>query len=362
MPEPWMVITGATGFLGSQLVRQLRKEYRIVALGRRDPVAVGAPVGPGIEWFRVDIADFAPLRQVFERIRELGGAHLLLHMAAYYDFTGDDNPEYDRTNVVGTDNLIRLAEPLKLRRFIFASSIAACPFPESDGTVTESTPPDAPVPYARSKRAGEELMRRYRDSVPSCIVRPAAVFSEWCEYEALDAFLRPWCSHRPHARVLAGRGSSAIPYLHVFDLLSFFLRVVEKCDELEPAEVLLASPDGATSHLNLFRTAGRHWFGGSRPPILVSPRLASIGIRLREILGRITGMMPFERSWMVDYIDRQLTVDASRTRRRIDWAPNSELDILTSLDGMLGNLRSSRREWRRRNRRRGPGAARHRVG
>jgi hypothetical protein len=73
-------------------------------------------------------------------------------------------------------------------------------------------------------------------------------------------------------------------------------------------------------------------------------------------------MMPFERSWMVDYIDRQLTVDASRTRRRIDWAPNSELDILTSLDGMLGNLRSSRREWRRRNRRRGPGAARHRVG
>lgn len=356
-----MVVTGATGFLGSQLVRQLRKEYRIVALGRRDPASVGAPVGPGIEWFRVDIADFASLRQVFDRIRELGGARLLLHMAAHYDFTGEDNPEYHRTNVLGTENLIRLAAPLKLRRFIFASSIAACPFPDVGGAVTETTPPAAAVPYGRSKRKGEALMVRYQDTVPSCIVRPAAVFSPWCEYEPLEAFLRTWCSGLPHSRILAGRGRSAVPYLHVLDLLSFFLRVVEKCDELEPAEVLLASPDGATSHLDLFRTAVRGWFGKARPPIHVSPRFAALGIRLRETLGRITRRMPFERSWMVDYIDRQLIVDASRTRRRIDWAPNPDLDILSSIDGMLCNFRSDPREWRRRNRRRGPWELRHRA-
>ena len=353
MPEPWMIITGATGFLGGQLVRQLRKEYRIVALGRRDPVEVGAPVGPGIEWFRVDIADFEPLRQVFERIRELGGARLLLHMAAYYDFTGEDNPEYQRTNVLGTDNLIKLAAPLKLRRFIFASSAAACPFPEPGRVVTEATPPAAPVPYARSKQIGEELIVRYRDTIPSCIVRPTAIFSEWCEYEPLDAFLRTWCSRRWHARIIGGRGTSAIPYLHVRDLLSFFLRVVEKCDELEPAEVLMASPDGATCQIDLFRVATRCWFGDAREPLNLAPRFAAVGIRLREWLGRLTGFMPFERSWMVDYIDRQLVVDASRTRRRIDWAPNPNLDVLASLEEMVRNLRADHREWRRRNRRRG---------
>jgi nucleoside-diphosphate-sugar epimerase len=348
-----MIITGATGFLGRQLVRQLRKEYRIVALGRRDPVEAGAPVGPGIEWFRVDIADFESLRQVFERIRELGGARLLLHMAAYYDFTGEDNPEYQRTNVIGTENLIKLAEPMKLRRFIFASSVAACPFPESGCVVTEATPPIAPVPYARSKQIGEEMMLRYRDAVPSCIVRPAAIFSEWCEYEPLNAFLRTWCSRRWHARVIGGRGISGIPYLHVRDLLSFFLRVVEKCDEFEPAEVLMASPDGATSHIDLFRVATHSWFGSAREPLNLAPRLAAGGIRLREVLGRLTGFMPFERSWMVEYIDRQLTVDAARTRRRIDWAPNPDLDVIASLDDMVRNLRADRREWRRRNRRRG---------
>lgn len=356
-----MIITGATGFLGGQLVRQLRKEYRIVALGRRDPVEAGAPVGPGIEWFRVDIADFEGLRQVFDRIRELGGARLLLHMAAHYDFTGDDNPEYYRTNVLGTEHLIKLSAQLKLRRFIFASSVAACPFPENGAVVTEETPPTAPVPYARSKRAGEDLMEHYRDVVPSCIVRSAAVFSEWCEYEPLDAFLRTWCSGRWNARVLGGRGISAIPYLHVRDLLSFFLRVVERCDELEPAEVLLASPNGATSLIDLFLEATRSWFGAVRKPLNMPPHLAAAGIRLRESLGHLTGMMPFERSWMVKYIDRQLTVDAARTRRRIDWATNPDLNVIASLDDMLRNLRTDRREWRRRNRRRGVKRRRRRA-
>ncbi len=348
-----MIVTGATGFLGGQLVRQLRKEYRIVAIGRRDPEEAGAPTGPGIEWFRADIADRPRLEEVFARVRDSGGAHLLLHLAAYYDFSGQDNPEYERTNVVGTRNLLELAVPLGLRRFIFTSSIAACPFPPPGGSVDESTPPEAPVPYARSKRAGEELMRRFAEAVPTCIVRPAAIFSAWCEYEPLDAFLRTWCSRGPTSRILAGRGASAIPFLHVMDLLSFFLRVVERCDDLGPAEVLLASPDGATSHLELFREATRARFGEPRRPVFISPALAAVGIRLRELAGRLVGRMPFERSWMVDYIDRVLAVDASRTRRRIDWAPNPELDVLAWIPAMVDHLRRDPGEWKRLNRRRG---------
>jgi len=358
MPEPCVIVTGATGFLGGELVRQLRKEYRIVAIGRRDPEAAGAPVGPGITWFRVDIGDRPALEEAFARIRDSGGAHLLLHLAAYYDFTGADHPEYRRTNVEGTRNLLELSLPLGLRRFIFTSSIAACPFPSPGEAVTEDTPPEAPVPYARSKREGEALMRRWAGRVPTCIVRPAAIFSEWCEYEPLDVFLGTWCSHRWNARILAGEGRSAIPYLHVLDLLSFFLRVVERCDDLGSAEVLLASPDGATSHMELYRTATVACFGTFRRPLFVPAKRARLGIRLREAAGALTGRMPFERSWMADYIDRSLTVDASRTRRRLDWAPNPELDVLRWIPRMLENRRRDPAEWRRRNRRRGSGTAR----
>ena len=197
-------------------------------------------------------------------------------------------------------------------------------------------------------------MAEFAGRVPTCIVRPAAVFSEWCEYEPLDAFLRTWTSRSLTSRIIAGEGRSAVPYLHVADLLSFFLRVVEKSDELEPAEVLLASPDGATSHLELFEAATASWFGTPRRPIHISPAMAGVGIRMREVLGRIIGRMPFERSWMVDYIDAQLAVDATRTRRRIDWAPNAGRHIVETLPALVHNLRHDRGEWKHRNRRRGP--------
>jgi nucleoside-diphosphate-sugar epimerase len=152
MARPGVIITGATGFLGRRLVRQLRKDYQIFAIGRRSPREVGAPEGPDIHWFRADIGHFDRLREVSYRIKEMGGADLLLHLAAYYDFTGEDHPEYTHTNVIGTRNVLELSVPLKLRKFIFTSSIAACPFPKPGEVVTEDTPPTAPVPYARSKR------------------------------------------------------------------------------------------------------------------------------------------------------------------------------------------------------------------
>ncbi len=346
-----MIVTGATGFLGGQLVRQLRKEYRIYALGRRSPQEAGGVEGPGIRWFRVDIADLDRLRDVFRHIEAEGGARQLLHMAAYYDFTGADSPEYERTNVTGTRNLLELSEPLGLRKFIFASSVAACPFPGPGAAVTEATPPHAPFPYARSKRAGEEMLASYRDRVPSTIVRIAAIFSDWCEYVPLEEFLRTWTAGRWNSRLLGGRGESAVPYLHVEDLLSFFLRVVEKGDELEPAEVLLASPDGATTHAELFREATRAAFGTPRTAIRVPRPFAAAGIRAREWWGRRTGVLPFERSWMVDYIDLQLRAGSALTRRRLDWAPSPELHVLRRLPLLVRNRAEHPDEWKLRSRR-----------
>ncbi len=351
MARPGVIITGGTGFLGGRLVKQLRKEYRVFAIGRRTPKEAGVPEGPGIHWFQVDIGHFDRLQAVFYHIREQGGADLLLHLAAYYDFTGEDHPEYTRTNVQGTRNVLELAEPLKLRKFIYTSSVAACPFPNPGEAVTEDSPPTAPVPYARSKRLGEEMMREFQDRVPCCILRLAAIFSDWCEYEPLNEFLQTWCSNRWNARILGGKGQSGVPYLHVRDLLSFYLRVVERCSELGPAEVLQASPDGSITHLELYREATRSFFGSPRLAIHIPPWLAGEGIKMREKWGQFTGRMPFERSWMADYIDLRLDIDASRTRRRIDWAPNPELHILKRIPYMIRHMRNDPAEWELRSRR-----------
>ena len=355
MSKTGVIITGATGFLGKRLVRELRKSYRVFAIGRRTPREAGAPEGPGIHWLRLDISDFHRLQQAFCWVREMGGADLCLHLAAYYDFTGEDNPEYWRSNVIGTRNMLELSAPLKLKAFIFASSVAACPFPAPGDKVREDTPATAPIPYGRSKRAGEALVQEYRDRFPCCILRLAAIFSDWCEYEPLGEFLRTWCSHRWNSRILGGKGQSAIPYLHIRDLQSFFFRVIEQWDQLQSGEILQASPDGSTTHLELYREATRCFFGTPRRAIHVPKTLAHRGIFLRERLGSITGHMPFERPWMVDYIDLRLDIDASRTRRRIDWQPRADLHVLQRIPCVVENMVRRPDRWNALNKRREPG-------
>jgi nucleoside-diphosphate-sugar epimerase len=344
--KPGMIITGATGFLGSRLVEHLRPQYRIYAIGQRPQVGRRTPTGPGVHYYQVDIGRFEPLREVFEHIRHQDDVEIVLHLAGYYDFSGDENPLYEHSNVLGTRNVLELSAPLKPKRFFFTSSVAACPFPPPGEAITERTPPTAPPPYSRSKRAGEEMMHEYKDRIPGCILRLAAIFSDWCEYEPLNVFLATWFSGGWNARILGGHGQWAVPYLHVRDLLRFYLTVIEKCTAgKKPLSVLQASPNGCTTHLELYQAATQSYFGSARRSISVPKPLARTGIFMRETLGRLTGRMPFERSWMGEYIDQKLNVDASETHRLTGWKPRPELDILKCIPTMVENMKNDPEQW-----------------
>jgi hypothetical protein len=53
---------------------------------------------------------------------------------------------------------------------------------------------------------------------------------------------------------------------------------------------------------------------------------------------------------MADYIDKAMEVDASRTRRRLGWAPRARLEVLNRIPFMVENLKTDPMEWHRRNR------------
>lgn len=346
---PRLVVTGASGFIGRHLLEQIRSRYIIYGLGRRSQVECGAPVHANIRWHQVDIGDRRSLAAVFDAIKEEGGADYLLHLAAHYDFTGEEHPEYWRTNVEGLANVLELSVDLGLRRFIFASSLAACPFPRPGTAVTEATAPLGDHIYAATKRRGEEMVRGYAAHFPSVIVRFAALFSDWCEYQPLFIFLQTWFSRRWNARILGGKGLSAVPYLHVRDAALFLQTLLENEPNLEPGEVVLCSSDGAVTHWELFEMATAYYFGREKRPILVPKLLCYPGMWALDRIGQLLGERPFERPWMAKYIDLQLTVDASRTRRRLSWAPRPRLAIMRRIPFLIENLHSNPVEWLRRN-------------
>ena len=348
---PALILTGASGFIGRNFLAATRDRYRVYAIARRAQQKVGVPRHSNVHWIQVDIGNRSGLERVTAQIEREGGAEYVVHLAAYYDFDNEDHPEYRHTNVNGTRNVLDQARALAVKRFIFASSVAACRFPPSGRTVTEHTPADADFPYARSKLAGEAMLREYSTHFPCSIVRLAAVFSDWCEYVPLYVVLTTWLSKQWNARILGGRGLTAIPYIHVRDLDRLFLTILRRSDDLPGLGCYLASPDSATSHEELYELATRFHFGQTLEPWHIPKSLALPGVIVRDLMMRTFGRRPFERPWMMRYLDRSLSIDSSVTRQALDWAPTPRLHILRRILFLIEKMQSDPQEWTLRNQR-----------
>jgi nucleoside-diphosphate-sugar epimerase len=352
MALPQIVVTGSSGFLGRHLLDELKEKYRIFGIARRSPAKVGAPLHRNITWYQVDIGDQLEMATAFRKIREEGGAEIVIHLAAHYDFVRAKHPNYWRTNVEGLRNVLEECLDLRLRRFIFASSAAACGFPppyEPARVLTEDTPADGRHIYAITKRLGEEMVEEYSDDIPTATVRFAALFSDWCEYPPLFIFLQTWLSKSWRRRMLGGRGEFAIPYLHVREAVRVVRKVMDLADSIETDSVFLACPDGGVTSRYLFEEATMLYFGSSEEPIWAPRWFCRLGMRTREKILTLLGHRPFERAWMADYIDRQLLVDARQTRATLGWKPRPRLNIDRRLPFMIENFKADPTEWYQRN-------------
>lgn len=349
MALPRIIITGASGFIGRHLLDGLKNDARIFGLARRSQLRCGAPFHDNITWYQVDIGEREALATAFRAIRESGGADIVIHLAAHYDFTGEDNPEYWRTNVDGLRNVLEECVPLNLKRFLFASSVAACGFPPPGEPLDESSPPDGEHIYAVTKRIGERMLAEYDDLISSCIVRFAALFSDWCEYPPLYVFLDTWLSDAWNSRILGGKGRSAIPYLHVREVAPFFRRVLSRLDRITQRQVLIASVNHTMDHRDLYDLANVNYRGRRVRPFLMPGPLCKLGVWGRDLIGRLLGNRPFERPWMVQYIDARLEVDASTTQLLLDWEPRDRLDLYRRMPFMVEHLKTDPVEWHRKN-------------
>jgi nucleoside-diphosphate-sugar epimerase len=346
---PTIFITGASGFIGRHLLDELKNEYRIFAIARRSQYECNAPIHPNIAWIRVNIVDRQGMAKAFREAMTAGGIDFLLHLAAYYEFSGENSPEYITTNVDGTRNILELAKDCDIKLFVFASSVAACSFPKKNEYVDELSAADGDHYYARSKCLGEEMVKEYSKKINSCIVRFGAVYSDWCEYPPLYIFLNTWLGKSWRARILAGKGMSAIPYIHIRDILSFFRQLLLNKHRLVPAETVLACTRGSTSHLDLFTSASRYFFGKPLKPIFMPKLMCGFGLYAMNLFGRMINKQPFERPWMRRYIDKKLNIDNTKTNSQIGWMPNTRYLIENRIPYLIERLKSEPYAWQMRN-------------
>lgn len=174
-----MFVTGATGLLGSNLVRQLIAEgHRVTALVRSRERAARIFAGLDVRFVEGDldhVAAFAPA---------IAGHDVVFHAAAYfreYYQPGDHWPTLKARNVDATMAILRAAEAHGVQKVIYASSSGILGARGDGRPADESTPPDELVYnnlYFRSKLVAEEQIADFLTSsrLPVVLILPGWMF------------------------------------------------------------------------------------------------------------------------------------------------------------------------------------------
>src|SRR5438034_2998203 len=99
-----ILVTGSSGLIGNAIVQRLAGRYHLVGFD----VATPKPSSP-VEFLQVDLTADASVRNSLEQVRQRRGDRIasVIHLAAYYDFSGEPSPKYDELTVGGTQRLLR---------------------------------------------------------------------------------------------------------------------------------------------------------------------------------------------------------------------------------------------------------------
>jgi dihydroflavonol-4-reductase len=143
-------VTGASGFIGSHVARELREN--------------GAEVRD--DW--IDLADRSRLRSA------IAGCDAVFHVAALYSYTASA-ADHERVNVAGTRTVVELCRELGVRRLIHTSTCGTCG-PVAGRPATEDDAPPAwelAVPYKRTKLEAERIvLAASRSGLDAVVVNP----------------------------------------------------------------------------------------------------------------------------------------------------------------------------------------------
>jgi len=339
-----VIITGSSGLIGSPTVKRLAEQFRVVGFdkegGKRHPPAVA-------ECVCVDLTSDESMQGALERVRIGYGERIasVIHLAAYYDFSGEPSPLYEEVTVRGTDRLLRGLREFQVGQFVFSSTMLVHAPTEPGRPINEDWPLEPKWDYPKSKVKTEQLIREQRGDIPIVLLRMAGVYEDRCRSIPLAHQIQRIYERWLVGRVYPGDTSHGQAFVHLNDLVDVFSRVVERRASLPPETVLLIGEPETLSYDELQRAFGRLLHGEEWQTKQIPKPLAKTGAWLEEHIP--FGEEPFIKPWMIDLADDHYELDISRARTLLGWEPRRSLR--ETLPKMVAALKADPLDWYRAN-------------
>lgn len=322
-----VLVTGATGLIGTKLVEKLlARGYAVRGMGRRPkpeyPKGCTVPPEnlwehPEFEYFQGDVCDADSV------LRAMEGCRFVLHLAAYAKNWSRDKSIFYRFNVDAMENVFRAAKALNVERIVWTSTIVTLG-PTAPGVcgdeMMERITDRYFTEYEETKSIAEKKAFEWveREGLPLVIVNPTRVFGpgQLSESNAVVDLIRQYC--RGTFPILLNYGRNVGNYVLVDDVAEGHILALERGRIGE--KYILGSENYSLGEF--FRTVGEE-YGKKRfqlPIYKIIPLCVANGMKLSaELFGIYPPITPgWVKTFLADW-----TFSCDKARRELGYEPVS---------------------------------------
>ncbi len=299
------IVTGGSGFIGSEVVRRLLAEGNSVRVFSRRSDTASLFAG------NVEVAT-GDLENVRSLIGALDGMDVLYHIGEIKN----TSKKAARKNLKVLEMVLRCVKRKKIKRIVFVSSITVAGIPSSV-PATEDTPPATVLNdhYTDCKRRSEKLLARGGAGVEYAVIRPGFVYGPGSRH--LGTLVNLVNRFGPLGIPFPGNAKSIAPFIHVKDVASAI-------------SLAGTEPRASGQTFNLTDGSRHSWLDfleaiagslGKKIRIIPLPRLL---LKLTafpvDILSGLLGLSLDAVSY-ADYFSRDLYFENAMTRQLLGWQP-----------------------------------------
>jgi nucleoside-diphosphate-sugar epimerase len=347
--KPIVLITGAAGNIGTSLAERLADGYRVVGLDRPGSKA-------DFPLIEADLGDEKSVEQAIAEFRGKFGERIasVVHLAAYFDFTGEENPLYQSINVEGTRRLLKALQALEVEQFVYSGTMLVHAPGKPGERMNEDQPIEPGWAYPVSKAQAEKVIRAEHRDIPYVLLHLAGLYDDETGVPTLTnqiarIYERDFQSHLYAASTDVGQSM-----VHRNDMLEAFRRTIDRRGDLPSGTVILIGEEEAPGYGELQDELGRLIHGEAEWPTLRLPGVAAAaGAWLQQKTEPLVpdaldqGEPPFVRPFMVRLAGDHYELDISRARELLGWEPKRR--IKNTLPKIVAALKRDPKAWYEKN-------------